>query len=204
MRIALAQINSAVGDLEGNRKKINGYLQMAKQEAVDIVCFPELAITGYPPEDLLLKPKFIADNLEKLKELTQLVGDIIAVVGFVDRKGEDIYNAAAIIYNGKIKGIYHKMFLPNYGVFDEKRYFRVGGEPLVFRFNKIIFGANICEDIWHIDGPIRKQALFGAKLVLNINASPYYTGRIKDREKIIKRQAKDNQIFIAVSHLSQP
>jgi NAD+ synthase (glutamine-hydrolysing) len=201
VRIALAQINSTVGDLEGNCRKINGYLQMAKQEAVDIVCFPELAITGYPPEDLLLKPKFIADNLEKLKELTQLVGDIIAVVGFVDRKGEDIYNAAAIIYNGKIKGIYHKMFLPNYGVFDEKRYFRVGGEPLVFRFNKIIFGVNICEDIWHIDGPIRKQALFGAKLILNINASPYYTGRIKDREKIIKHQAKDNQIFIAYTNL---
>ena len=131
LRIALAQINCTVGDLEGNRRKINGFLQIAQEQAVDIVSFPELAVTGYPPEDLLLKPKFIEDNLEKLKELTQLVGDIIAVVGFVDRKGEHIYNAAAVIYNGKIRGIYRKMFLPNYGVFDEKRYFRAGGEPLV-------------------------------------------------------------------------
>ena len=211
LRIAIAQINSTVGDLEGNRRKISGFLRMAQENAVDIVSFPELALTGYPPEDLLLKPKFITDNLEKLKELTQLVGDIIAVVGFVDRKGEDIYNAAAVIHNGQIKGIYHKMFLPNYGVFDEKRYFRAGDKPLIFsaqggsasggRFGPIVFGVNICEDIWHINGPIKKQALSGANLILNINASPYYAGRIKDREKIIKHQAKDNRVFIAYTNL---
>ncbi|PIP20635.1 MAG: NAD+ synthase [Candidatus Omnitrophica bacterium CG23_combo_of_CG06-09_8_20_14_all_40_11] len=201
LRIALAQINCTVGDLEGNRRKINGFLQIAQEQAVDIVSFPELAVTGYPPEDLLLKPKFIEDNLEKLKELTQLFGDIIAVVGFVDRKGEDVYNAAAVIYNGKIRGIYRKMFLPNYGVFDEKRYFRAGGEPLVFRFAKSIFGVNICEDIWHINGPTKMQSLYGAKLILNINASPYYSGRIKERERVIQSQAKDNHVFIAYTNL---
>jgi len=201
LRIAIAQINSTVGDLEGNRRKINGYIQMAEESAVDIISFPELALTGYPPEDLLLKPKFIQDNLEKLKELTQLVGDIIAVVGFVDRKGEDIYNAAAIIYNGRIKGIYHKIFLPNYGVFDEKRYFKAGGEPLVFRFGKIAFGVNICEDIWHKEKPTRQQALSGARLIFNINASPYYIGKIREREKIVRNQAKLNHIFIAYANL---
>jgi NAD+ synthase (glutamine-hydrolysing) len=190
-----------VGDLEGNRRKINCFLQMAEEEGADIVSFPELAITGYPPEDLLLKPKFIADNLEKLKELSRLVGDIVAVVGFVDRKGEGIYNAAAVIYNGKIRGIYRKMFLPNYGVFDEKRYFRAGGEPLLFRFKKIIFGVNICEDIWHEEKPTRQQALFGAKLVLNINASPYHIGKIREREKVIREQARLNHVFIAYTNL---
>jgi len=211
LRVALAQINCAVGDLEGNRRKISGFLRMAEKEAADIVCFPELAITGYPPEDLLLKPKFIVDNLEELKELAGLTGNIIAVVGFVDRIGEDIYNAAAVIYNGKIRGIYRKMFLPNYGVFDEKRYFRAGEEPLVFsagcgcaiggRRAKFIFGVNICEDIWHKEQPAAAQALSGAKLILNINASPYYIGKIKEREKVIRDQARLNRVFIAYTNL---
>ncbi len=201
LRIAIAQINCTVGDLDGNSEKISRYIQRAKGSGVDIISFPELALTGYPPEDLLLKPKFIEDNLKKIKELSKSVNDIVAVVGFVDRKGRDIYNAAAIIYNAKIYGIYHKMLLPNYGVFDEKRYFNPGDNPLVFKFGKFIFGVNICEDIWHKEGPTKQQALAGAELILNINASPYHAGKIKEREEIIRKQAKASRLFIAYTNL---
>jgi len=201
LRLACAQINCTVGDLEGNYRKIIEYIQKAKKLQVDIVSFPELAITGYPPEDLLLKPKFIEDNLEKLKELTRNVFDIISIVGFVDKQGEDVYNACAIIYNGEIKGIYHKILLPNYGVFDEKRYFQSGINPSVFKFGRFIFGINICEDIWHPEGPTRSQALSGANLIFNISASPYHAGKTKEREEIICNQAKDNSVFIAYTNL---
>lgn len=206
LRIALAQINCTVGDLEGNAAKITHYIHRAKGLGVDIICFPELALTGYPPEDLLLKPKFVDDNLKKIKELSKSVDDIIVVVGFVDRKGKEIFNAAAVIYKRKICGVYHKMHLPNYGVFDEKRYFNPGSNPLVFRacggkFGKIIFGVNICEDIWHKEGPTKIQAGAGAKLILNINASPYYAGRIRERQGVICKQAKSNRVFIAYANL---
>ncbi|MCM8796134.1 MAG: NAD+ synthase [Candidatus Omnitrophica bacterium] len=201
LRIALAQINSTVGDLEGNSRKIIEYIQKAKEFGVDIISFPELALTGYPPEDLLLKPKFIQDNLEELKKLAELIHDIVAILGFVDIREKDIYNAAAVIYNGEIKGIYHKMLLPNYGVFDEKRYFKSGYNPLVFKLGKIIFGVNICEDIWHKEGPVKEQARLGAKLILNINASPYYAGKIKEREKIVQNQAKENGVFVSYTNL---
>jgi len=201
LRLACAQINCTVGDLEGNCKKIIEYIQKAEKLGVDIISFPELTITGYPPEDLLLKPKFIKDNLEKLKKLARNVFDIVTVVGFVDRQSKNIYNSVAIIYNREIKGIYHKMFLPNYGVFDEMRYFKQGTTPFVFKFGRVIFGANICEDIWHKDGPTRLQSLSGASLILNISASPYYVGKVKERENIIKNQAKDNSVFIAYTNL---
>jgi len=201
LRIALAQINCTVGDLESNFKKIKDYIQKAEEFGTDIIAFPELALTGYPPEDLLLKPKFIDDNLENLKELVKVVNNIVVIVGFVDKKGKDIYNAATIIYQKKIMGVYHKTLLPNYGVFDEKRYFRAGDELGVFGFGQCIFGVNICEDIWHKDGPIRLQAKTGARLIFNINASPYYTGKIKEREKITQAQAKSNRAFIAYTNL---
>ncbi len=201
LRIGLAQINCTVGDLKGNVQKIHLFIEEARSMGVDILTFPELAITGYPPEDLLLKPKFIEDNLEKLKELTESVNDIAAVVGFVDREKEDIYDAAAIIYRGEVKGIYYKMLLPNYGVFDEKRYFKSGVDPLVFKFGRFVLGVNICEDIWDKDGPTRSQAKSGAKIVLNISASPYHAGKIKVREKIICNQAKDNRVFFAYTNL---
>ncbi|MFQ5866526.1 MAG: NAD+ synthase [bacterium] len=201
LRIGLAQINCTVGDLKGNVQKICQFIEEAKSMGINIVTFPELAITGYPPEDLLLKPKFIEDNLEKLKELIKSVNDIVAVVGFVDRQEKDIYNACAIIYNGEIKEIYRKMLLPNYGVFDEKRYFKSGINPLVFKFGEFVLGVNICEDIWYQDGPIRSQVLSGAKLILNISASPYHAGKIKEREEIICNQAKDNGVFIAYTNL---
>jgi len=201
LRIALAQINCTLGDLEGNYKKIAEYIQRAKELKADIISFPELAFTGYPPEDLLLKPKFIEDNLKKLKKIAKSINEIIAVVGFADRENRDLYNSAAIIYNGEIKGIYHKIFLPNYGVFDEKRYFTAGDRVLIFKMDKIIFSVNICEDIWYLDGPTRKAAKKGARIIFNINASPYHLGKIKQREEIIKRQAKENNCFIVYLNL---
>ena len=200
-RIAIAQINSTVGDLEGNAGKIIEYIQRTKGFGVDIICFPELALTGYPPEDLLLKPKFVSDNLAKVKELAKSVNDIVAVVGFVDKKGADLYNAAAIIRKGKICGICHKVFLPNYGVFDEKRYFSSGDKPCVYKLGRAIFGINICEDIWHKDGPTALDAMSGAKLILNINASPYYAGKVKLREEIIRKQARSNKLCIVYANL---
>ncbi|MFA5145608.1 MAG: NAD+ synthase [Candidatus Omnitrophota bacterium] len=201
LRIAIAQINCTVGDLDNNARKISQYIHKAKGLGVDIISFPELALTGYPPEDLLFKPKFIEDNLRKIKELSRSINGIAAVIGFVDRKGGDLYNAAAIIQDAKIRGVYHKMFLPNYGVFDEKRYFKPGVNPAVFKFGKFVFGVNICEDIWHKERPIKQQALSGARLIININASPYHAGKIKEREEIVRRQARESRLFIIYTNL---
>jgi len=201
LRIALAQINCTVGDLQGNLGKIKDYIRKAEELGADIIAFPELAITGYPPEDLLLKPKFVQDNLEGLKELAKSVNQIVVIVGFVDMKGKSLYNAAAIIYAGKITEIYHKAHLPNYGVFDEKRYFEIGDAPPVFRFGECIFGVNICEDIWHKEGPAAAQAASGAGLIFNINASVYHMDKIKEREEIIKAQAKANHVYIVYTNL---
>ncbi len=197
LRVAIAQINCTVGDLRGNAAKIKDCIVEARRFKADIVAFPELTITGYPPEDLLIKSKFIKDNLAWLKEAALASKDIISVVGFVDRKEKALYNAAAVIYNGKVKGVYRKAHLPNYGVFDEKRYFVEGTEPLVFRYGKFVFGVNICEDIWHFKGPIRAQADSGAKLIININSSPYYVGKIKERQDIVRAQARNSCAAIA-------
>lgn len=201
LRIGLAQINCTVGDLEGNFQKIKVWLKKAKKLGLDIVAFPELSIVGYPPEDLLLKPRFIDDNLKKIKELAKFVEDTTAIVGFVDRQGENLYNAAAIIRDGKIAGIYHKMCLPNQGVFDEKRYFKPGNKTLLFKITNVKCGVNICEDIWQKEGPTKEQSKKGAKIIFTINASPYHQGKIKKREKVIKKQAKENKVFIVYTNL---
>ena len=154
-RIAAAQINSTVGDLKGNCAKILEYIEKARAFGADIVAFPELAITGYPPEDLLLKTGFIDDNLKILHELTRQVKDIAVIVGFVDRQKGRLFDAAALLHEGKIKGIYHKQLLPNYGVFDEKRYFSPGTGALVFELDGLVFGVSVCEDIWHKEGPAK-------------------------------------------------
>ncbi len=200
-RLAIAQINCTVGSLDGNSAKIIEYLHKAKALGADIVSFPELAITGYPPEDLLLKESFVSDNLEALKRVAKAVGDITAIIGFVDKRGRDIYNAAAIIYRGDIKGVCHKELLPNYGVFDEKRYFTPGKDSKIFRFGDFIFGVNICEDIWHTEGPVCSQAALGAKLIINVNSSPYHAGKVKEREEIVRGQAKSNNVVISYSNL---
>ena len=201
LRIAMAQINCLVGDLQGNFDKIRLNIKKAQSSGADIVVFPELALTGYPPEDLLLKPKFISDNLKYLKELAGLTGDTAVIAGFVDKKAGHIYNSLAVLYRGRVKGIYHKMRLPNYGVFDEERYFESGESPCVFRLGQCLFGVSICEDIWHLDGPIKLQAGLGAKLIFNSNASVYYAGKIKEREEIVRKQARLNNAAIVYTNL---
>ncbi len=196
MRIALAQINPTVGDLEGNVSKIIDYLQRAKRVDADLIAFPELAVTGYPPEDLLLKSQFIDDNLQALKRIQESVSDITAIVGFVDRKN-DIYNAAALIHNKEIIDVYHKVYLPNYGVFDEYRYFQAGVRYPVYRIGDAWIGINICEDIWYPEGPARIQSLAGAEVILNINASPYHIGKGRLREEMLSTRAFDNIVILA-------
>lgn len=197
IRIALAQINPTVGGIEGNVLKICDYIQQAREKKSSLVIFPELSITGYPPEDLLLKRHFIDDNLEALNRVIENTKDIAAVVGFVDRKDSILYNAAAIIQNCKMIGVYHKVFLPNYGVFDEYRYFRAGTETPVYRIEDINIGVNICEDIWYPEGPAKYQAIAGAEVIFNINASPYHMGKSHLREKMVSERASDNKIVIA-------
>ncbi len=198
LRVALAQINVTVGDLEGNKEKILAYMQQAHAAGAHIVCTPELALTGYPPEDLLLKPGFVAAQLSKLDELINASRDLpglTAVIGFVDRD-HDIYNAAAIIHDGKLSGIYHKHYLPNYGVFDENRYFQAGREAPVFLINGVHVGVNICEDVWYPGGPLPLQALAGAEVILNINGSPYYAGKGIFRREMLATRAADNGVIV--------
>jgi len=201
IRIALAQVNPVVGDLAGNAAKIAAWIQKALGAGADIVSFPELCITGYPPEDLLFKSQFIDDNLAALKAAARATEDITAIVGFVDRKKNRIYNAAAVLSRGRIVDVYHKVFLPNYGVFDEMRYFAAGDTFPVFGLGRTSFGVNICEDIWHMDGPAGIQAYRGARLIVNINASPYHMGKGEMRRRILKKQAGRNGVFIAYTNL---
>lgn len=197
LRLALAQINVTVGDLFGNQKKILAFLQKACQAKADIVVFPELAITGYPPEDLLYKEHFVADNLKILRTIAAQVTDLVVIVGCVDRdRYKNLYNAAAIIAKGKVRGMYHKHALPNYGVFDEKRYFIEGNQNLLFVLNDICFGVNICEDIWQQEGICLSQAQFGAMVLINISSSPYDFEKLERRERLLARRAKECQSYI--------
>ncbi len=200
LRICLAQLNFTVGDFEGNVSKILDAVKRAQENDADIVVFPELAITGYPPEDLLLKPQFIEKNIEALNYVVSEVKDIVVVVGFVG-VDEDIHNSAAVIYNGKLIDVYHKMFLPTYSVFDEDRYFKKGDRITIYEINGCKVGVNICEDIWYPDGPAHLQALAGAELIINISASPYYAGKRDYREKMVSVRAMDNIAMIAYMNL---
>lgn len=198
LRVALAQINVTVGDLEGNSNKILTAMRQAHAAGAHIVCLPELALAGYPPEDLLLKPGFVADNLRKLHHLvseSRHMPELTAVVGFVDRD-HDIYNAAAVINAGKLVGIYHKHYLPNYGVFDENRYFQAGRKAPIFMINDVHVGVNICEDVWYPSGPMTMQAHGGAEVILNINGSPYYAGKGTFREEMLATRAADNGVIV--------
>ncbi len=199
LRIALAQINSVVGDLEGNMRLILDQMERASGAGADLVCFPELALTGYPPEDLLLKPGFVADNLYALDELVRRSSGyphLTAVVGFVDRQ-VDIYNAAAVIHDGRLAGVYYKQYLPNYSVFDENRYFQAGTLSPIFEIAGVQVGVNICEDIWYPTGPATLQAYAGAEVLANINASPYFAGKGDFREKMLATRAADNGLIVA-------
>jgi len=199
-RIGLAQINLTVGDLEGNRKKIFLYMEKAEKLGVDLLSFPEMAITGYPPEDLLLKPNFIQENIQILRKLSWQTDRTAVIVGYVE-KGDKLYNAAAVMAQGKIFGSYRKMLLPNYGVFDEKRYFGEGMDPVVFEWLGTRFGVTICEDVWFSKGPCRVQAGMGAGLIMNISASPFYAGKWRLRERVLSERARQDRVWIAFNNL---
>ncbi len=202
IRIALAQMNAIVGDLEGNRQKILQFIRQARDNDADMVIFPELAVCGYPPEDLLFKDHFVQDSLKALKALSKDVSDITVVVGYVDQdQKKNIYNAAAVIQDKKICGRYFKQKLPNYGVFDEKRYFTEGQENSSFQLNGIVFGLSICEDLW-TDGPLLKQQIKQKlQLVVNLAASPYDYGKLEQREKILKDRARRTNAYVCYSNL---
>jgi len=201
LRIALAQINCTVGDLKGNAKKIQEWIRRAEKSGADIVAFPELAITGYPPEDLLLRHSFIEGNLRALREVVRATKRATAVIGFVEKRGRDLFNSAAVARQGRLMGIYRKILLPNYGVFDEKRYFQPGRAVAVFKHKNATFGVNICEDVWFKEGPTARQAKMGAKFIITLNASPYHAGKIKEREKVARDRAVENKVWIAYVNL---
>ena len=199
LRLGLAQINTTVGDLDGNAAKVLEYVDRARELGVDLLSFPEMTITGYPPEDLLLRPQFIRDNLAVLQRVVKGCQGITVVVGFVDRD-HDVHNAAAIIHDGRLVDVYHKQFLPNYGVFDENRYFQAGTRCPVYVVAGIGVGANICEDIWYPDDPLRAQAHAGAQVIININGSPYHIGKRRFREHMLATRASDYSVFICYTN----
>ncbi len=216
LRIAMAQMNPAVGDLNGNVRRIMHWLGEAKKAKADLVAFPELAITGYPPEDLLLRPQFVEDNLRALNEIIPACRGVVAVVGYV-RRGDhrdsrsarqsivsahqhELSNAAALIADRKLVGSYSKWYLPNYGVFDESRYFHPGRRLPLLLVNGTAIGVNICEDIWLPEGPTRAQAAAGAEVIVNINASPFHVGKSRSREQMLATRARENGVIVTYTN----
>jgi NAD+ synthase (glutamine-hydrolysing) len=215
-RIAMVQMNPTVGDLDGNVRRILAWLREAKKAKPDLIAFPELAITGYPPEDLLLKPQFVADNRRALNEVIRACREVVAVVGHVGqgshtglREGaasvlpagrHELYNAAAIIADCRLVTTYAKWYLPNYGVFDESRYFNPGRRLPLVTVNGTVVGVNICEDIWLPEGPTRGQANAGAEVIVNINASPFHVGKSRSREEMLATRARDNRVILTYTN----
>ena len=196
MRLALAQMNTVVGDLDGNRERILARLDEARAAGADLVLFPELAVTGYPPEDLLLRPGFLRAAQTSLESIAAETKGIAALVGapHLDR---DLFNACAVCVDGEIRGIYHKTFLPNYGVFDEDRYFQSGRDLLLVRCGETLVGPTVCEDIWQPGPPATDLALAGAHVIANISASPFHLGKGAEREEMLATRARDNSCWIA-------
>ncbi len=202
MRIGLGQLNCVVGDLRGNAEKMRQTYARAKQEGVELLLFPELAVCGYPPEDLLLKPYFLQDNMEMVEQLAADCPEITVVVGFAEDSGDGACNSAAVLRGGRVEGIYRKFMLPNYGVFDEYRYFRPGTQPLTIQVGELAAAVTICEDIWEIDrlcGFLRGSGAF--QLLLNISASPYCAGKTEQRKTIIGRCARRLNAVVAYCNL---
>jgi len=216
-RIAMVQMNPTVGDLGGNVRRVAAWLREARRANVDLVAFPELVITGYPPEDLLLKPRFLEDNHRALKEVIRNCRGVAAVVGYVGEGGtshprpdhpmvvpagrHELYNAAAIIADRRLVTTYCKWYLPNYGVFDESRYFHPGRRIPVVVLNGTAVGVNICEDIWLPEGPTRAQAAAGAEVIVNINASPFHMGKSRFREQMLATRARDNGVIVTYTNM---
>ena len=201
MRVALAQINTTVGDVWGNAEKAAGALKEAAGAGAQLVALPELAITGYPPEDLLMRPTFIRDNLRALEAFAaEVPSGVVAAIGFVDLDA-DLYNACAVVSGGEILHRYHKRYLPNYGVFDENRYFREGSGAPLLKMDGALVGVSICEDIWYPGGPAREQALAGAGVLLNVSASPYHRRKGAFRERMLGVRASDYGCYVVFCNL---
>src|ERR671919_2394951 len=196
MRLALAQMNTVVGDLDGNRDRILARLDEARSLGAELVLFPELAVTGYPPEDLLLRPGFLRAAARTLDEVAAATGGIAALVGtpHLDR---DLFNACAVCVDGEVKAVYRKQFLPNYGVFDEDRYFQPGRGLVLLRSGETLVRPTVCEDIWQPGPPATDLALAGAHVVANISASPFHVGKGAEREEMLATRARDNACWIA-------
>lgn len=212
----MAQINPTVGDLSGNATLIKAGIKEARKAKADVVAFPELAITGYPPEDLLLKPRFVAENRRVLEEVARSCTGMLAVIGYVgqgvgvaDRAApqpvvsagrHDLSNAAAIVSDRRVVATYAKWLLPNYGVFDESRYFHPGRTLPLIDFRGMTIGVNICEDIWFPNGPTRLQAAAGAEVIININASPFHFGKSRTREQMLATRARENGVIVTYTN----
>ena len=200
MRLALAQIDTVVGDIAGNEKKIRAALADAGSQKADLILFPELAVTGYPPEDLLLRPGFLEASRRSLERIARQVRGPVALVGAPYLDG-DLYNACAVCAGREIKGVYRKRFLPNYGVFDEERYFASGKDLLLLELGGVKVGITVCEDMWQPGPPATDLALAGAELIVNISASPFHVGRERMREEMFRTRARDMVSFIAFCNL---
>src|ERR1700730_4939437 len=196
MRLALCQLNATVGDIDGNAQRIRAGLLAAREAQADLALFPELSITGYPPEDLLLREDFLANAASALRELAADARGIVAVVGFPER-AEDVYNAAAVLADGSVQSIYRKVYLPNYGVFDEQRYFQAGSAGAVFDLGEQRIGLTVCEDMWEPGPPATEEAYAGAALIVNISPSPYHAGKGSERERMFAQRARDNLACVA-------
>jgi NAD+ synthase (glutamine-hydrolysing) len=203
LTIALAQLNATVGDLEGNSRKITEQAERARDAGAALAVFPELALTGYPPEDLLLKTSFLEETAEALRDLAAGVEGVVCLVGFPEH-ADDVYNAAAVLDAGAVAGVYRKVRLPNYGVFDERRYFRPGAEPMVLELGGdggATVGVTVCEDIWEPGPPATSEAAAGARLIVNLSASPYHAGKGVEREQMLAQRARDSLAGFAICNL---
>jgi NAD+ synthase (glutamine-hydrolysing) len=202
LRLALAQVNATVGDITGNVRKVLSACGRAREAGADLVVFPEMVLPGYPPEDLLLRASFVEENLAAWEEVAGSSGGVTVVAGFVDRDGKGhVYNAAGVAAKGRVLGVYRKMYLPNYGVFDEMRYFRRGTEPMVCPVGDARIGITICEDIWVRRGPVAREAKEGADLILNISASPYHAGKWEERRGLVAAHARRTGLPVAYCNL---
>jgi NAD+ synthase (glutamine-hydrolysing) len=200
LRIALAQLNAVVGDLEGNRAKILQAIGDARAAGADLVLVPELAVTGYPPEDLLLRPGFLRAAHDSLEAVARETTDIVALVGtpWLDR---DLANACVVLADGRVQGVYRKHFLPNYGVFDEHRYFQEGRDLVLVQLGDVYAGLTVCEDLWQPGPPATDLALAGAQLLVNVSASPFQVGKAEDREEMLVTRARDTSSYLAFCNL---
>src|SRR5690242_19216635 len=198
MRLALCQINATVGDIAGNAERILAGLRSAREAGAELVLLPELALTGYPPEDLLLREHFLTDARAALEDLARGVADTTAIVGFPElADGPCVYNAAAVLAGGAVQSIYRKIHLPNYGVFDEQRYFTAGAAGATIDLGEHRVGLTVCEDLWQPGPPATEEAAAGARLLVNISASPYHAGKGIEREQLFAHRAVESGAYVA-------